>query len=683
MSKNPVTAATRSNDAPILIPFSELVRSGKNVRKTRKAKGVEALALSIKAQGLLQNIVIVERKDGTRTVEAGDRRIQAIGLLIQQGKLGADYQVPCKVVPEDQATAVSLAENVMREAMHPADEFEAFAKLKAEGRSIDFIADAFGVTPLVVERRLKLATAAPALIEAFRNDELNTEQVIALCATDDHERQIEVWNHSKNHHWMVEPAQLRRAVLGDGEIDVSKEPRIAFIGGLDAYREAGGNVRTDLFTGDGTGGFITDLALLEKLVADKLEAEAEALRGEGWGWVAVWPAMDWQEYHRLGRAPKSSDALPAEVLAKIEALEAESNALRDEEQAMDDQEDEYTEAQSERLDVIWERQQAIELEIDALRDAHSVYGDDVKANAGAVVTLDDGKLVIHRGMVKAEDRKAVVKALGAAGEVAGGRESKAAGRKPDALSDALTRSLLGHRNLAAQIETAQKPDVAKVLLACWVVQSIRNSVSRGYDRERAPCNLAITAGYGTRTMHPISDEAGKAVEQAFDETCAKAVADLPKADGPLWEALAAMKAAELDKLIAYGVARSVSLEANNNGLTGHFIAALGLDMASHFTATADNYLGRVPKQLVVTALQEAGKIDGKEKKEALLAMKKRDLATAAETQLAGTGWVPALLRGPKPKKAAPVKAKPKAAKKPAAKTASKPKAKASPRVKAA
>ncbi|MBD4165478.1 chromosome partitioning protein ParB, partial [Xanthomonas citri pv. citri] len=72
--------------------------------------------------------------------------------------------------------------------------FDAFSALVDENWTIDRIADAFGVTPLVVERRLKLAKAAPELIERFRAGELSTDQMIALCATDDHAVQVEVWN---------------------------------------------------------------------------------------------------------------------------------------------------------------------------------------------------------------------------------------------------------------------------------------------------------------------------------------------------------------------------------------------------------------------------------------------------------------------------------------------------------
>ena len=50
----------------------------------------------------------------------------------------------------------------------PADQFEAFAALVAEGRSIEDIAADFSVTPLVVQRRLKLANVSPRLLADYR-----------------------------------------------------------------------------------------------------------------------------------------------------------------------------------------------------------------------------------------------------------------------------------------------------------------------------------------------------------------------------------------------------------------------------------------------------------------------------------------------------------------------------------
>jgi ParB family chromosome partitioning protein len=60
---------------------------------------------------------------------------------------------------------ISLDENVTRENMHPADQFEAFKKLADErGFGAEEIAARFGVTPHVVRQRLRLGAVSPKLM---------------------------------------------------------------------------------------------------------------------------------------------------------------------------------------------------------------------------------------------------------------------------------------------------------------------------------------------------------------------------------------------------------------------------------------------------------------------------------------------------------------------------------------
>jgi ParB family chromosome partitioning protein len=62
--------------------------------------------------------------------------------------------------------SVSLAENVVRAPLHPADQFDAFARLKADGLSAENIAARFGVEPNIVIRRLKLVGVSAKLLQA-------------------------------------------------------------------------------------------------------------------------------------------------------------------------------------------------------------------------------------------------------------------------------------------------------------------------------------------------------------------------------------------------------------------------------------------------------------------------------------------------------------------------------------
>ena len=685
-AKNTATATadnSENGEQIVMIPGGKLVPSSRNARDAAPLRNIPELAATIQSQGVLQNLIVTENADGTFPVEAGRRRHAAIALLIEQGTWDADRVVPCRIIPVDSAIAVSAIENSAREAMHPADEFRAYSRLfKDEKRSIDFIANAFGVTPLYVERRLALDAAAPALLDGFRAGRMNLDQLIALCATDDHAVQLRVWSIYGNQSYNNSPTKLRRAVLGE-RIDAAADQRVTFIGGIDAFTAAGGVVERDLFAD--AGGFIADVALLDKLVGEKIEQEAARLRGEGWAWVEVQAGVDRTALQRMGRIEADDALMAAEPAAQVKALRDEAHRLDAENMAMfgdadaGTDVDELDEAQSEKYDENEERAGKLREQAEAIADLHAEFPAALKANAGVILAFSGGSVEIIKGLVLTADRAKVIDAAGDASAVSGGRESTPAGRKNgDALSDTLRRSLLGHRNLAAQIATASKPEAAKILLACWTVTRIRS------DYGSAPTNLSIGGSHGTLSGYPIADEAGKARGVAFTLKARAAVAALPKADGPLWDALAALSPAELDALIAYGVALSVSLHTETTGLTAKFLAALDFDMAEHFTPTAANYFGGVAKPLIVGAMAEAGKVKDAAHRDALLAMKKGALAAEAETSLAGSGWVPALIRTAKPKAPAAPKAKPKAAAtKPAAKKpAKKAPAKPTPKTKA-
>src|SRR5712691_183890 len=174
----------------VFIPLDKLKKSPKNVRKVPHAKGeIEALAASIGARGLLQNLVVEPeiRKDaptGFYLVTIGEGRRLAQLLRVKRKEIGKDEPVRCVIDSAPNAEEISLAENVIRSGMHPADEYEAFAKLHhQQGMSAEDIAARFGVTPAVVKQRLKLGAVSPKLIEGYRNDKLNLEQLMAFTIT--------------------------------------------------------------------------------------------------------------------------------------------------------------------------------------------------------------------------------------------------------------------------------------------------------------------------------------------------------------------------------------------------------------------------------------------------------------------------------------------------------------------
>lgn len=254
------------NIQPIL--WNQLVSSPRNVRKAKT--GIDTLAASIAAEGLLQNLVVIPREDGKYEVVAGERRRRAIRQLVKAKQWAKDSMVSCEVRMED-ATAISYAENAQRVAMHPADAIRAFGQLADEGQTEEAIAHRFGYDPREVRKLLALASLSPKVLAALAADKITVETAQAFTLTDDHARQNRVLRNAGSAH------QVRR-LLTDAKLGTNH--RLFRFVGLDAYEQAGGTLTIDLFKTD--GGFADDPDLVARLAGEKLgEARAQA-EAEGW-----------------------------------------------------------------------------------------------------------------------------------------------------------------------------------------------------------------------------------------------------------------------------------------------------------------------------------------------------------------------------------------------------------------
>ena len=184
------------------IPLSRLALAPENVRKTPPDPWADAeLKASTAALGLLENLVVRtdpgsspgQAPDGVEryAVVAGGRRLKVMQALVEDGVFDVDHPVPCLVRDSDVEPAeVSLAENVVRIAMHPADQVVAFTKLAEAGQSISSIAARFGLSERLVEQRLRLGNAAPELLDAYRAFG-NYSKVIDYCRTLAGHRDVE------------------------------------------------------------------------------------------------------------------------------------------------------------------------------------------------------------------------------------------------------------------------------------------------------------------------------------------------------------------------------------------------------------------------------------------------------------------------------------------------------------
>ena len=375
----------------ISVPLNKLVRSERNMRKTG-GESIDDLTASILAHGLLHNLTVIEQRSGKVTssgkyeVIAGGRRYAALQRLAKEKKLPKTFAVPCMIVEASAAVETSLAENTIRVAMHPADQFIAFRDLVYSGLGVEEVAGRFGVSPLFVRQRLKLANVSPRFIEAYRAGEMQLEQLEALAISDDHVAQEQVWD-TTQHAWERSASNLRRLLT---EKQISASDRRARFVGVEAYLAAGGTLERDLFDAEHEG-YLTDPALLDQLVAERIEGLATDLRAQGWSWAE--PCLDtdyWtvlQKYNRLQPVPVDLDE---DLLAEADKLRAELDSIG----GRFEPGEEYSEETERRFDEVQTRLE----EIDA---AQKEFTTEQKSRSGVIITIDhDGDPAFHCGLVE-------------------------------------------------------------------------------------------------------------------------------------------------------------------------------------------------------------------------------------------------------------------------------------------
>src|SRR3954466_11303269 len=380
------------------IPFNKLVPSAANVRKVKAGVSIEELSEDIGRRGLIQSLHVRPVLDGAGgetglfEVTAGGRRLQALQRLVKAKHLARTQAVPC-VVQTDHGTAAeedSLAENVQRAPLHPLDQFRAFRTLREErGMSDEEIAAAFFVSVQVVRQRLKLTSVSEKLLNLYAEDAISLGQLMAFTITADHARQEQVWE-AIQRGYNKEPYVIRR-MLTEGKVSAS-DSRAVFVG-AEAYQAAGGTIARDLF-GQDHGGWFEDVALLERLVDEKLQAAAGEVMAEGWRWTE--PARDFPYNHTYGlrRVFPTIEPLGEEDQARLDALREE---LKQFELA-------HAETGEDLPEEVDQRLSELEAAIEGLEHRPGIFASEDVARAGAYVSLGyDGRVRIERGYVRPED----------------------------------------------------------------------------------------------------------------------------------------------------------------------------------------------------------------------------------------------------------------------------------------
>lgn len=625
-------ANTALCDIPVsMIAVSSLVHSTLNVRKQApNAAKLAELAESIKAVGVLQNLVAFEQSDNVLAVAAGGRRLAALQQLLSAGDIESNYLVPVKVVSEDMAVALSLTENSHHEDMHPADQICAFMSLSESGKTAAQIGSVLGYTTRHVQKCLRLAGMAPTLLEALSTDAINLDQLQALSASEDHQRQLNVWQNSlAGYSYEQRPDALRREVLCD-EVSAENNHQLAFVG-REAYEQAGGDFRYDLFTDEG---FITDPALLERLTREKLHATAkEIATDEGWKWSEGRLSMirnygeDAQNY-RLEPQPKAE--LTGVEHTQIAEWEAARNVLEDTE---------------ENIERVLQLNENIEKLTEQAENRAWLYVDRIRG--GVVASLKDGALCIQRGVmlrVEIEKVQQVADQTALSPLDAKPKDDNERQRDPvEAVSLPLLTKMSSERTLAVQAALMPQPEKSVALLAWTLCLNVFGSGA--YNK---PAQISLTCKHYSLTNDAPSGKEGAAF-QALMQEGQRLESCLPEGWERDFTRFFELNAADLTSLL--GFCTACSLDGVQTREMGHTLrssldaleTALDFHLRDWWQPTKANFFDHLKKPQIIDALNEAGQTGAARDADK---MKKGDAAELAENKMKDNRWVPVWMCAP-------------------------------------
>ncbi len=580
-------AITIPNDAAAIthVALDRLYLHDANPRQHVKEEDIAALADSIRAVGLLQNLCGAADRKGDRIgIVAGGRRLRALQLLASGDE--AIDPIPVRIAATtEEAVAWAGAENESRAALSPAEEIRAYAAMQAQGHDQDAIARAFGKAGRHVAGRLRLANLAPVILTALEAGDISLDTASAYTVSEDQERQAEVFTELGDGWASTSRGTIKAHLIG--ETDHSFTKLCTFIS-RETYEGAGGRIAEDLFGDDIQ---FLDRELVTRLAQEKLDAAAtEATAANPWKWAeARLDGVDYDELSAFGRVYPESVPMSAEDTARYDALVEKID-------------------QDDVTDGEWAEFNALEE-----KERQTAYSDDQRYHAGVIVSIGyDDDIKFEAGLVRPEDVDAAV----VAGVCKAAPSSTGAGgagkpKEKPLYPMALATDMAAIRTSAVQAALLEKPALALDILT--FVLAARDSHT-GVDI----CH--VSGGYGKAANNP--DDATMSLPDFLtfeDENITGYQPDLAKS----FAAFRALGKKEKTAILTSCIARSieggmpglVAFSSNPEGNAGLFeaIATLsGADIRKHW-APDEAFFKRLKKpqlaKVVADTLSDPEKTD--------------------------------------------------------------------------
>ena len=174
-------------NAAVMVDIKKINNNKKQPRKKFDEDALEELSESIKQHGIIQPIVVQDRKTHYEII-AGERRWRA---AIKAGL--TEVPVIIKDYTELEIFEISLIENLQRQDLDPIEEAQAYKRLKTEYKlTDDQVAEKVSKSRAAVTNSMRLLKLSEKVQMMLVEDQISTGHARALLVIDDPEKQYEI-----------------------------------------------------------------------------------------------------------------------------------------------------------------------------------------------------------------------------------------------------------------------------------------------------------------------------------------------------------------------------------------------------------------------------------------------------------------------------------------------------------
>ena len=606
------------------IPFSLLVEAPENCR-THRAKSIEnesvdeqttyvakgdvdSLAQSLLEEGQLINLIVyplhIEGKEHYAVVD-GETRRQAMGLLIEQGKVDPTTSMLCSIQSKQDAVRLSWIANAKRRKLSLCDKFLGYKRLCQSGLSVSEIASTEDVPESEVKKILRLSELHPAIFEQLRDGKIDLSVACKYASTTCKERQFSVFTQLKADGNEGNSYHVRQLL---SQQHIKGQSAVARFVGEQAYSAAGGLIERDLFSTDDTSQWMNP-EIAYNLAKQKLDHKAKEFESS-WSWVVAHLEHDQPDLDDVKRFLPTFDQseVPIAVLEPFTALEAEIRSLESQmselELRLDEQDEDIWDSDDyqqmdDRLDELNDRHSDMH---QTLHNQYGKYTDIEKQFSGVVVTYSRlGELEVRCGVLLNKDLAAYRKATES--DTESGSDSESQSHNHHSVQGDLDKPKT-NSSLDRDLSVAKRS-----ILRAHLTRSANVSVARDL-MEYSICRRALEPYYAAITflstsMSSVNDPCPEGSESYIlshteIETIKQSLPMEWMSNDPTeqecLEAFIALPSKKRDALVAYSVASSLVLGSEyhmTTTLPDSLISRMDVNAASMWRPDRAGYFKRL------------------------------------------------------------------------------------------